>query len=244
MTRRLFLDKGLELFEEKGFAATTVDDISAAVGTTRATFYSHFPSKAQLMRSLVERSNEMLTEADVPPLHSVVESGDRELIRVWLARKFDQWADIRPYVVAAHQAAASEPDIQAALDQWFDTAIDDMQAITPATARRASSTESNSLSCGAAEDCVVVDRWVAEDCGLAAQPVRHIITPITAMATVPLRLPSSVIDTPSPRRLVQPSLHTTVVAHRKRTDLKELHAEVPVPNGTGTSSKSQPIVGR
>ena len=96
MTRRLFLDKGLELFEEKGFAATTVDDISAAVGTTRATFYSHFPSKAQLMRSLVERSNEMLTEADVPPLHSVVESGDRELIRVWLARKFDQWADIRP----------------------------------------------------------------------------------------------------------------------------------------------------
>ena len=128
MTRRLFLDKGLELFEEKGFAATTVDDISAAVGTTRATFYSHFPSKAQLMRSLVERSNEMLTEADVPPLHSVVESGDRELIRVWLARKFDQWADIRPYVVAAHQAAASEPDIQTALDQWFDTAIDDMVA--------------------------------------------------------------------------------------------------------------------
>jgi len=27
MTRRLFLDKGLQLFEEKGFAATTVDDI-------------------------------------------------------------------------------------------------------------------------------------------------------------------------------------------------------------------------
>jgi hypothetical protein len=31
-------------------------------------------------------------------------------------------------VVAAHQAAASEPDIQTALDQWFDSAIDDMQA--------------------------------------------------------------------------------------------------------------------
>ncbi|SDO94014.1 transcriptional regulator, TetR family [Arthrobacter sp. ok909] len=128
MTRRLLLEKGLELFEEKGYAATTVDDIAASVGTTRATFYSHFPSKGQLMRSLVERSNQMLTEADVPPLLSVVESGDRELIRTWLARKFDQWAEIRPYVVAAHQAAASEPDIQTALDQWFDSAIDDMQA--------------------------------------------------------------------------------------------------------------------
>ncbi len=122
------LEKGLELFEEKGYAATTVDDIAAAVGTTRATFYSHFPSKARLMRSLVERTNEMLTQNDVPPLQSVVESGDRELIRAWLARKFDQWAEIRPYVVAAHQAAASEPDIQAALDQWFDSAIDDMVA--------------------------------------------------------------------------------------------------------------------
>ncbi|WCI07771.1 helix-turn-helix domain containing protein [Arthrobacter sp. OVS8] len=38
MTRRLLLEKGLELFEEKGYAATTVDDIAAAVGTTRATF--------------------------------------------------------------------------------------------------------------------------------------------------------------------------------------------------------------
>jgi len=128
MTRRLLLEKGLELFEQKGYAATTVDDIASSVGTTRATFYSHFASKAQLMRSLVERSNELLTEADVPPLHSVVESGDREQIRAWLGRKFDQWAEIRPYVVAAHQAAASEPDIQTALDQWFDTAIDDMQA--------------------------------------------------------------------------------------------------------------------
>lgn len=27
----------------------------------------------------------------------------------------------------AHQAAAAEADIQATVDQWFDTAIDDMQ---------------------------------------------------------------------------------------------------------------------
>ena len=128
MTRRLLLEKGLELFEEKGYAATTVDDIAVAVGTTRATFYAHFPSKGQLMQALVMRSNELLTEADVPSLKSVVESGDRGEIRRWLTRKFDQWAEIRPYVTAAHQAAASEPDIQSALDRWFDDAIDNMQA--------------------------------------------------------------------------------------------------------------------
>ncbi|WP_427005361.1 TetR/AcrR family transcriptional regulator [Pseudarthrobacter sp. H2] len=128
MTSRLLLEKALELFEAKGYAATTVDDIAAGVGTTRATFYAHFPSKARLMQSLVARSNEMLTAADVPPLQSVVESGDRGQIRAWLERKFAQWAEIRPYVTAAHQAAASEPEIQAALDEWFDGAIDEMQA--------------------------------------------------------------------------------------------------------------------
>jgi len=126
MTRQLLLDRGLELFEAKGYAGTTVDDIAAAAGTTRATFYLHFPSKAELMRSLVETTDDLLTRPDVPPLPEVVRSGDRQQIRTWLDRKFDQWAEIRPYVTAAHQAAASEPDIQASLDQWFESAIGDI----------------------------------------------------------------------------------------------------------------------
>ena len=77
MTRRLLLEMAFELFEQKGYAATTVDDIAVAVGTTRATFYAHFPSKGQLMLVLVARSNRILSEADVPPLRSVVASGDR-----------------------------------------------------------------------------------------------------------------------------------------------------------------------
>jgi AcrR family transcriptional regulator len=127
MTRQLLLDKGLEVFGTKGYAATTVDDIAAAAGTTRATFYLHFPSKADLVRSLVADTNEMLTRADDPSLTWVVQSGDREHIRTWLDRKFDQWAEISPYVTVAHQAAAAEADIQSTVDQWFDDAIDNMQ---------------------------------------------------------------------------------------------------------------------
>ena len=75
MTRRLLLDKGLELFGTKGYAATTIDDIAVAAGTTRATFYLHFPSKADLVRSLVADTNAMLTGSDVPPLPAVIRSG-------------------------------------------------------------------------------------------------------------------------------------------------------------------------
>ena len=128
MTRRLLLEKGLELFNEQGYSATTVDDIAAGVGTTRTTFYLHFPSKGDLVRSLVETADEMLTSIDDPSLPEVVASNDRETIKVFLGHKFDQWADLKPYITATHQAAAVEPDIQTTIDQWFDHAIDDMAA--------------------------------------------------------------------------------------------------------------------
>ncbi|RBY83777.1 TetR/AcrR family transcriptional regulator [Geodermatophilus sp. TF02-6] len=128
MTRELLLTQALELFEAKGYAAVTVDEIAAAAGTTRQTFYQHFPSKSQLMQSLIETVDRMLTSSDEPPLTSAVASGDVEQLRAWLARKVDQWPDIRPYVMAAHEAAPQDGDIQAAITRWFEGAIGDIQA--------------------------------------------------------------------------------------------------------------------
>jgi AcrR family transcriptional regulator len=121
MTRRLLLDRGLALFHEKGYATTTVDEIAAAAGTTRTTFYLHFPSKSQLMRALITEVEAILTGADDPPLAEVVERGDRDLIERWIGRKFDQWESIRSYLVAAYQASALDPEIAAALEAWFRT---------------------------------------------------------------------------------------------------------------------------
>src|SRR5688500_189011 len=107
MTRELLLKEGLAQFEAKGYGATTVDDIAAAAGTTRTTFYMHFSSKAQLLGELITVVNDILISSDDPPLAEVVASGDRAQIRTWLSRKIDQWPEIRPYVTAAHEAAAS-----------------------------------------------------------------------------------------------------------------------------------------
>ncbi|MFM6979816.1 MAG: TetR/AcrR family transcriptional regulator [Micrococcales bacterium] len=127
MTRSLLLEKGLELFNSQGYAATTVDEIAAAVGTTRTTFYLHFPSKGDLARALVQMADDILTSIDDPTLTGVVASNDRKQIRIFLGHKFDQWAEIKPYIQASHQAAATEPDIQATIDAWFDHAIGDME---------------------------------------------------------------------------------------------------------------------
>jgi AcrR family transcriptional regulator len=128
MTRRRLLEEGLAAFAEQGYSATTIDDIATRVGATRATFYLHFGSKAELVRALVERTNEMLTSIDNPSLTEVVASGDRAVLKTWLGHKFDQWADIKDYVTVSHQAAAVESDIQDSIDSWFDDAIGSMQA--------------------------------------------------------------------------------------------------------------------
>lgn len=128
MTRQLLLDNGLACMMENGYAATSVDRIARAAGATRATFYLHFSSKAELVRSLVEHANKVFVAADQPPLDQVVASNDREIIRTWISRKFHQWAQLKAHLVVIHQAASVEPEIQAMLDGWFDVAIGQMQS--------------------------------------------------------------------------------------------------------------------
>lgn len=122
-TRRLLLDTGLALISEKGYPATTIDEIAAAAGTTRTTFYLHFGSKAALIKELLAEVETILTADDDPPLASVVASGDRELVRRWLDHKFDQWTKVGPYLLVAHQAEASEPEVAATISSWFDGTI-------------------------------------------------------------------------------------------------------------------------
>lgn len=53
-TRRLLRDAAVELFATKGYGATTIDDITSAVGTSRATFYLHFDGKARIVAEVFE----------------------------------------------------------------------------------------------------------------------------------------------------------------------------------------------
>lgn len=53
-TAERILSAALKLFAERGFAATSVRQIAAAVGVTDAALYSHFASKQDLFDRLVE----------------------------------------------------------------------------------------------------------------------------------------------------------------------------------------------
>lgn len=48
-TRAALIDAALKLFSDVGVVATTVDQISAAAGVTKRTFYRYFPSKEAVL---------------------------------------------------------------------------------------------------------------------------------------------------------------------------------------------------
>lgn len=134
MTRQRLLDKALEIFEVQGYAATTIDDIASAAGTTRVTFYAHFPSRRDIMRALLDELNALLDRHEsemhgstAVGLVEAVRIGTTETIGTWLRAQASRWPAIKPYILTAAEASAIDPEIRTLIEAWFDEVIADIQ---------------------------------------------------------------------------------------------------------------------
>jgi len=50
------LDAALELFVEKGFAATRSEEVAALAGVSKGTLYLYYPSKEELLKAVIRRT--------------------------------------------------------------------------------------------------------------------------------------------------------------------------------------------
>jgi AcrR family transcriptional regulator len=133
LTRDVIVERALGLFTEKGYAATTIDEIAAAAGTTRATFYAYYPSRSDLMRDFMARVNAVLERADGPgrgstaaDLVDVVRSGELPGILAWLESRAALWPVFRPYLDVLDDAAAVDREVRAMVEGWHEEVISDM----------------------------------------------------------------------------------------------------------------------
>jgi AcrR family transcriptional regulator len=68
--RQAFIDAGREAFFAKGYAGTTMSSIAAAVGGSKTTLWTYFPSKEDLFAAVLDDLAEQYCEAltvDLPP---------------------------------------------------------------------------------------------------------------------------------------------------------------------------------
>lgn len=52
-TRQRILDAATKLFEQRGFAGTSIRELAVLCGMTKAALYYHFPSKEEVLQALV-----------------------------------------------------------------------------------------------------------------------------------------------------------------------------------------------
>ncbi|MDQ0210273.1 TetR family transcriptional regulator [Arthrobacter sp. SRS-W-1-2016] len=133
LTRDMIVERALELFTEKGYAATTIDEIAAAAGTTRVTFYAYYPSRSDLMRDFMARVNAVLDRADGPDkastaveLVDVVREGKLPGILGWLESRAALWPVFRPYLDVLDEAAAVDREVRTLVDGWHQEVISDI----------------------------------------------------------------------------------------------------------------------
>ena len=159
-TREALIDAALDLFERKGFDATTVEDIAAAADVSPRTFFRYFDSKTELIMARNTAQGAKLgplldaRPADEGPLEAL-----RQLLRENLV---ERCAD--PAVVREFQVMMTTPTLRDLTRQHF---YEEEAALAEAFARRLGVDDGDlrpHLLAGAAASATwtVVDRWIAE----------------------------------------------------------------------------------
>lgn len=70
LRRQAILDSALDLFERKGYAHTSLDDVAQAVGIKREALYYYFRSRAEILLAIIRPQSEGLVDG----LRQILES--------------------------------------------------------------------------------------------------------------------------------------------------------------------------
>ncbi|WP_207205420.1 TetR/AcrR family transcriptional regulator [Microbacterium protaetiae] len=103
------------LFIAQGYGATTTDAIAKAAGVSRATFYLHFRSKAEIVLEQMRKAEPDIL-SDYRALATVpLEQG---ALKDWLLGHAETWRRYRIEFSAIAQAMAAESSVA---DEWFES---------------------------------------------------------------------------------------------------------------------------
>ncbi|MQY06410.1 TetR family transcriptional regulator [Actinomadura macrotermitis] len=189
-TRMALIDAALDLFLAKGYEATTIDEIVAAVEVSQRTFFRYFATKEDVVTGFLAEFDQVLAEAltERPPgeppftalfeslrvmVRTIAESGPADIERF---RRVRQVIEATPALVAAQMARYS------ASEKVLATEIARRQGVDPETDLRPQIIVGfhGAAARVAFEDCARRDIWdpatvaaqVERTVGLARQTMR------------------------------------------------------------------------
>lgn len=97
-TKRKIFETSMKLFADKGYDATSVEEITATVGVAKGTLYYHFSSKEEIFNFLVEEGMKLLHNSVEIKTEKLTSSIDKIraviLIQLKVMKKYDEFITI------------------------------------------------------------------------------------------------------------------------------------------------------
>ncbi len=97
-TKRKIFEASMKLFAQKGYDATSIEDITAAVGVAKGTLYYHFSSKEEIFNFLVEEGMKLLKNSIEIKASKAQNSIDKlravVLIQIKIIAKYEDFMNI------------------------------------------------------------------------------------------------------------------------------------------------------
>lgn len=124
-TLQLLIKAANHLFLKKGYANTTIEEIAARAGASRATFYLHFGRKWQVLRQIAEEtvmpeSLEFYRRLDGMGVPT------REELRAWLIDAIGYFERHKKFLDVYREAKSIEPEIGRHNIQFLRRCVDQM----------------------------------------------------------------------------------------------------------------------
>jgi AcrR family transcriptional regulator len=126
LTRSALLDGARRAFEERGYSAVTVDDITSRAGTSRGTFYLHF-TKATVLQALLGEAfglSDVPGEVANPTNLAVADLSTPAAVRGWLRSYVGVWQTHRLLARAWMEGDAIDPELRAMTDRRIARAVE------------------------------------------------------------------------------------------------------------------------
>ncbi len=117
--QRTIEEAAVELFTERGYAGTTIDDVVACAGVSKPMLYRHFESKQALVMALLERHRDELAAAPLDALLATSERPFSERLDVMLEAWFG-YVRAHPFVRLLLHDASGDPEVSALVRELHD----------------------------------------------------------------------------------------------------------------------------
>ena len=101
-TKERIMETALELFAEKGYLGTSMNDIAKQLDFTKAALYKHYTSKREILNRIVERMNETdyerakqfeMPEGNLTEIVAAYQKTPIEKVRAYSKAQFLHWTE-------------------------------------------------------------------------------------------------------------------------------------------------------